>query len=333
MTSPGGRGALVVSLDFEIHWGVRDTVAATDPYRRNLLGVREAVPRMLEVFEEYGVAATWATVGFLFARDRDELLAMSAEARPHYVNRALDPYDEPLGSDEDDDPLHYGASLIELIRAVPRQEIASHTFSHYYCREPGQTKETFEADLAAAVRIASARGVALRSLVFPRNQVNLDYLDVLTRHGFTSYRSNPDRTLHADPWVRGGLVKRAARLMDDYVTAGPKNLAGWDDLRVNERLCRVPASFFLQPFSPSRARFDGARARRLTGALRQAGRRGRIFHLWWHPHNFGAHLDENLAFLRKILDAFRASAEGDGMRSLTMAEVAEQALGVTPPAR
>ena len=66
-----GFGALVISLDFELHWGVRDKRPVDGPYRENLLGAREAIPRMLDLFEEFGVAATWATVGFLFAKNRD----------------------------------------------------------------------------------------------------------------------------------------------------------------------------------------------------------------------------------------------------------------------
>jgi len=51
-------GALVISLDFELHWGVRDRLSAEGPYRANLLGARAAVPRMLALFEKYGVAVT-----------------------------------------------------------------------------------------------------------------------------------------------------------------------------------------------------------------------------------------------------------------------------------
>ncbi len=46
------------------------------------------------------------------------------------------------------------------------QEIASRTFAHYYCLEPGQDA----ADLEAARAIAAAQGLATRTLVLPRNQ-------------------------------------------------------------------------------------------------------------------------------------------------------------------
>src|SRR5579859_4252999 len=67
-----GYGAFVISLDFELHWGVRDHEPLDGPYRPNLLGARNAIPRLLEMFERYGISATWAIVGFLFARSREE---------------------------------------------------------------------------------------------------------------------------------------------------------------------------------------------------------------------------------------------------------------------
>jgi len=65
---------------------------------------------------------------------------------------------------------------------------------------------------------------------------------------------------------------------------------------------------------------------RITSAMETAARRRRLFHLWWHPHNFGVDLKENLAFLRKILDHFRILQDRYGMRSMTMAAVADEVL-------
>ena len=44
---------------------------------------------------------------------------------------------------EADDPLHYAPSLIDDILRRRRQELATHTFSHCYCLEEGQTEEAF----------------------------------------------------------------------------------------------------------------------------------------------------------------------------------------------
>lgn len=50
-------GAFVISLDFELLWGVRDH-ADRSSYGRNILGGRAAIPRMLDLFERHGVRAT-----------------------------------------------------------------------------------------------------------------------------------------------------------------------------------------------------------------------------------------------------------------------------------
>ena len=67
----------MVSLDFELLWGVRDH-ADRDSYGRNVLGGREAIPRMLDLFAAHEIHATWATVGMLFCESRDELLDCGA---------------------------------------------------------------------------------------------------------------------------------------------------------------------------------------------------------------------------------------------------------------
>jgi hypothetical protein len=64
-------GRFVISLDFELLWGVRDH-ADRDSYGKNVLGARNAVPKMLEIFAKNGISATWATVGFLFCESKEE---------------------------------------------------------------------------------------------------------------------------------------------------------------------------------------------------------------------------------------------------------------------
>ena len=127
-------GVLVVSLDFELHWGVRDRWSVGD-HRARLLGAREAVPAMLELFEAFGIHATWAIVGFLFFEGKRELLDALPSRRPAYVDPVLSPYAglAAIGASERDDPFHFAPSLIRQIAHTPDQEIGTHTLSHYYC--------------------------------------------------------------------------------------------------------------------------------------------------------------------------------------------------------
>jgi peptidoglycan/xylan/chitin deacetylase (PgdA/CDA1 family) len=317
---------LVISLDFELHWGVRDQRSAHGPYRANLLGAREAVLRTLDLFAEFGVAATWAAVGFLFARSRDELERFAPTVRPAYQDPALNPYDEALGTGEADDPLHFAPSLIDAIRRADRQELATHTFSHYYCLEPGQTREAFEADIRSAVAIAEQYGVRPRTIIFPRNQHNPAYTEVLREAGITCYRGNPPGRIYR-PTDTAGDIRwiRAARLADAYLDLSGAATVRWDRVVEPGGMCNVPASRFLRPYSPRLRSLEPMRLRRLVGALRQAARAQEIFHLWWHPHNFGIYMEENLSTLRKFLVSFDEHRRSHGMRSLTMDEVAVQA--------
>ncbi len=316
------EGAFVVSLDFELHWGVRRLRPAHGPYRSNLLAEREAIPKILELFQAYGVAATWATVGFLFARSRDELEAYLPPIRPNYVDRRLDPYDEPIGKDEEDDPLHFAPSLIELIRRFPRQEIGSHTFSHYYCNEPGQTREAFKADVASAMGIAGARGITLQSIVLPRNQFNSNYADVLVRAGIRYYRGSQQGWMHANGGLHGEpQTRRIARMIDSYLPLSWSNTIAPSDIPEHNGLLNIRASQFLRPYMPMGRSMEFARLQRISAAIEHAAKMGRVFHLWWHPHNFGSHMAENLAFLRSVLERFAFFRDRYAIRSYAMHEI------------
>jgi peptidoglycan/xylan/chitin deacetylase (PgdA/CDA1 family) len=322
--------ALVVSIDVELRWGLRDLIPPDGgPYRENLLGARRALPRLLDLFRAYDVGATWAMVGFLMAGSRDELMAHAPppELRPAYADRRLDPYGEATGRDERDDPLHFGASLVARIADCPRQEIASHTFSHYYCLERGQTRASFAADLAAAARIAAARGVQLSSIALPRNQLNSAYAGALREAGIAAVRGNQRGWLYrpATDAVDRSLPRRAGRLVDAYTGVTGSHVLAWPDVPRADGTCEVAASMFLRPYSPLARHLEAVRIARIQRGVRAAAAAGGIFHLWWHLHNVGRHIDQNLGALRTVLDTFAACREGHGMQSLPMREVASAA--------
>src|SRR3546814_9234323 len=60
--------------------------------------------------------------------------------------------------------------MVRRILQCPDQEIATHSYSHYYCLEPGQTDDQFRADLRAATAQLREWNIDCRSIVFPRNQ-------------------------------------------------------------------------------------------------------------------------------------------------------------------
>lgn len=318
------HGVFTLSLDFELYWGVRDK-RSIDAYGQNLRGVRHAIPEMLRVFGHDKIHVTWAVVGFLFFRDAAELKSNVPVLLPSYVNQRLSPY-RYIDSTADLDALyHFAPELIQLISGQEGHEIASHTFSHYCCLEEGQDLAQFDADIEAAVKIASDRGIRFRSLVFPRNQWNEHYLSTLRKYGFECFRGNGEsRIYQASDGAGQSPLVRAMRLLDAYV-----NLSGHNtyDLQscIRQTPYNFPASSFLRPHSERLAFLDGLRLRRIKQSMTDAARNKRLYHLWWHPHNFGRNTEENIAFLQAIVDHFKVLKNRYGFESMNMGELCELA--------
>ena len=309
-------GEFVISLDFELLWGVRDH-ATRDSYGANILGGRAAIPPMLEQFERNEIEATWATVGAAFCATRDELFAAlpPEELRPRYEQAALSNYQylDEIGPDEASDPYYFAASLVEQIAACPGQEIATHTMSHYYCLEPGASVDSFTADIDAALKIAATRGVSLNSIVFPRNQYAAEHLDVIRQRGIQHYRGNPGAWAYRSVAGAGQtLPRRLLRLIDAHTgVLGPHLYEPGGD--------NVPASHYLRPCAGRLAPFHPRHLAMIERAMTQAARTGTGFHLWWHPHNFGISTEANLGGLDRILACFERLKGEYGMVSRTMA--------------
>jgi hypothetical protein len=151
--------------------------------------------------------------------------------------------------------------------------------------------------------------------------------------GFTSYRGpQPSWGHQAQKTETTGRARRAARLADTYAGLSPPPTFGWDDLVDDDGLCNIAASAFLRPFTPRRRALEPLRRARLVAGLRAAAHRGRLFHLWWHPHNFARHPEESFALLEAILDEAARLRESDGLESLSMGDVSTRALTTSGPA-
>jgi peptidoglycan/xylan/chitin deacetylase (PgdA/CDA1 family) len=326
----------VISLDFELHWGIRDHADRTTAAYADLAPSRQIVTDLSSTFARRGIRATWATVGLLFASTRESAESVRPTRRPAYRRTELDPYRELIGESEDVDPEHLAGSLVRRLADTPGQEVASHTFSHFYCLEDGQDGDDLRADLAAAQAIAGTLGLRLTSLVLPRNQWNPRYAPIVREAGFTCIRG-PQPSFGHEARAHGehGVLGRAGRLVDTYAGVAPPPTTAWDAVRRADGLCDVPASAFLRPYSPGRRRLVPLQYRRLVAGMRDAARRGRIFHLWWHPQNFARHPEESFELLGRLLDEFDRLARDDGLRSLSMRDVAtavagDRAPGATP---
>lgn len=319
------QGRFLISLDFELMWGVRD-VKTIDSYGEAIKKVHLVLPRILTLLQEYDIKATIATVGFLFSKNERHLNHYLPKKIPQYVNQKLSPYDDlAIQMKNFQSPYYWCSSLIDLIQNdFPEQEIATHTFSHYYCLEEGQTDHIFEDDLISAINIAKSRGVQLRSIIFPRNQVNEEYLEICKKYGITSYRG-VEYCWFYQPTSRKKQTskKRAFRLIDSYF-----NISGHNTFIPNQNkgLVNLPASRFLRPYSKNLKLIEGIKINRIKASMSYAAKKNEVFHLWWHPHNFSQYSEEMLNQLRDVLEHFKFLKEKFSFQSSTMAEVADEIL-------
>ena len=315
------KGTLIVSLDFELFWGMLDC-STLEKYGPNVLGGRKAIPKLLALFEKYGIHATWATVGFLFARDYEELKSYFPQAQPSYTDSALSPYPvfETIGTDEEEAPCFYGSSLVRMVADAPGQEIGSHTFCHYYCREKGQTPEQFAADMAAAKAIGAAHGYDLTSVILPRNQCEPEYTDVLRSLGFTAYRDEENDWIHEKISIRP--LKRLLRLADVYF---PLTGLGGYTPRNENGIWNLVGSRMYKPILKPLGFLEGVKLHRIKRQMLHAAKKGLTFHLWWHPHNIGVMTQAHLDQLEEIFHYYSELREKYGMESLNMREAAEAA--------
>ncbi len=289
------RGVFIISLDFEMMWG--NARWKPEGYgRTHVAHVRDVIGGLLNLFEDYGVCATFAVVGKIFLEETVD--------------------DDIPGAYKD---LYYAPDVVRQLKASPWIEVGIHSYAHH----PHVTKEMFADDLQKALETAKAEDICIKSMVFPNNYIKDEYLEECQKLGITCYRGNPVKFYDARSAKRA-VINRICRLLDAYV-----NIGGKTSYRLGKKengLMNVRASRFLRPYTPMLFFAEKLRLRRIQQEMAYAARHHEVYHLWWHPHNFGANMKKNFVFLEKILKTYKQLHQQYGMVSRTMGELAEKEL-------
>ncbi len=280
----------ILSLDTEIAWG---TDAHLLPrYAACFDDYPAIVRRLIDLLDTYQVPATWALVGHLLLQPDD----------PRALKRT------PAG-------WYHAPYLLDWLRAARTpHEFATHTFAHIYTDVVSPAE--WEADLRLCLDLHREHGLpAIRSLVFPRNQVK--YLDTLTRLGIVAYRGVEGRRPREQRGVRHLLNRALAVQPPTYALTGCREPNG---------LVNLPASQFLLAYDGIRGFIPTAsRVRQARLGLEQAVRLDEVFHLWFHPFNLGTspRMFTALETILRQVDHLRQSGT---LQALTMAQAADVAL-------
>ena len=225
---------------------------------------------------------------------------------------------------KDDDPLHYAARLIARIANVSEtRNRDTHVFALLLSGAWGDTARLLLPTYS--VRLPSRDAAALRCVPSCFRAINFGRAmrALLKQVGVVCYRGNEPHWMYQPrPRSQETLAVRAPRLLDHYVSLSGSKVVRWEEILQPSGLCDVRSSMFLRPYSPQRKSLESIRLRRIAGGIRAAAEQRGIFHLWWHPHNFGANTKENLDFLRSVLEVFASCRQAHGMRSLSMLDVA-----------
>lgn len=313
------NGIFILSLDFELFWGSPEKWDLSEK-KECLLNTRNTIPKILSLFEKYDIHATWATVGFLFANNREQLHNYLPLNKPTYSNQNISSYIylQNVGTDEKNDPFHFAPSLIKKILSTKNQELGSHTLSHYYCEEPGQKPEQFFEDLNKALLIAKDNfDVELKSLVLPRNQINNKYIKIAKEVNFKTVRSNPDvwfwnyKNLKFVPLIRA---------FDTLFSVSRSLTFDFQSINQSNGITQIPASRFFRPYKSSEKLIQNLKLRRIKKEMLYAAKNNRGYHLWFHPHNFGDYPEMNLFQLEDLLKYYKILNEKYNFSSMNMGE-------------
>lgn len=307
---PPEPGVMVVSIDFEMAWGV---VHRNGRVIYDIDDERSWLQQLLGIFDHYGIPATWATVGHLMMNGcgRDDTgVAHPDIIRPRYSWFDGDWFDQDpcghvLGS-----PTWYAPDVVgNILERRVGHEIGCHTFSHIVVGDPGCSVEAFDSELRACERVARAHDVTLRSFVYPRNTIG--HVPELVRHGYTAYRGR-----RHDPFVRFGRAGSMVRLVDRFrpLPASVVRPVAEDGI------WNMPATCL---FSIEGRRWPGLWMRQMRRRLRHAARHGGLFHVWFHPHNLVRGGRRTLDLFEELLAEAAELRDQGRLETLTMGAYAD----------
>ena len=311
------KGIFIISLDFELMWGNIESWTVDGYGKTHVANVRKVILRMLELLQQWHVKATFDIVGLIMQKHGDVEIPSVV---PSYTKKTLSPYENIINNiKKKDEQLYFAPDIIDTLKSSPYVEIGTQTYCHYYCQEEGQTLEQFDADIETACRVAKRRDIVLKSIVFPRNQILKEYLAICKKYGLTSYRGNAMKFFDVPQSFFDKYKNRVFRLIDSYL-----NISGFTSYNIDsyeDEIMNIPASRFLRPYSRRLFFLEGLKISRIKKEMKYAARHNEIYHLWWHPHNFGGDLKKNFELVEKIFKFYKELNEEYGMQSMTMSEL------------
>lgn len=305
-------GNFVISLDFELYWGVSDSKSLKD-YLDNLENVEKIIKKTLKIFSDYSIEATWAYVGFLNFESIDELRRFVSKIKKYnYTKGIKNNYDLLHFFSRKQSKYLFLPKIIDLINESKGQELGCHNFSHLFSNNEGISIKDFNTDIDLFIKRSNEKKYDKpKSYIFPRNEINEKHLGVLREKGFKTFRGTESSNI----FKNNSLFSRVTRVLDTVINLSGDNIY---DLKFSKNgLLNIPSSRFLRPITKYKL-INKLRLYRIVNGMRKAAELGKVYHLWWHPHNFGNDVDGNIHNLSLILKEYEKLKINKGFKSMNM---------------
>ena len=310
-------GVFVISLDFELFWGVAD-IADIAQWENDIKKVYDIVPRTLDLFEKYGIHATWATVAGIMLDDYKELLQYLPEDLPEQTHEIISKFNFSDELKSIPDYMLFGNKLVQLVKNAEGQEIGTHTFTHYYCDKKDSNIKDFLYEMDTASLIMKKKGYGeCNSVVFPRNQVSECYVHVLPQNIYAFRGSIPG---YIDK-----LKKKNRRLgtlvwyLDHYLPL-QNSAYSLNEIKKGKKY-DIKLSRLFKAYKEKYRFAEKMKIWRYKKEMEYAAKKGKVYHICWHPHNFSRCTDRNFEQLEDLLIKFKVLEEKYGMVSMNMDEL------------
>src|SRR5712692_932134 len=199
------KGAVTISADFELEWAFRG-LRLED---QKLMGVRSRrnLPIVLRILDEQSIPITWATVGHLFLESCERGACGLAHPEmprpprnPHWKG---DWYVHDPCTNVEKDPGWYAPDLINMVTSSQvKHEIGTHSFSHIEFSKQTSNELLVRRELEESSVVMERFGLRPKSLVYPRNRMGHQYLELISDLNITSVR-------HRDSSIRLSYPERS----------------------------------------------------------------------------------------------------------------------------
>lgn len=284
------EGNFVFSFDFELFWGVHHN-KDLQSYGKNLEGAILNLPRISHIFADHDVFFTCANVGMLYNNDWKEWERNKPELLPEYKVDNCSPFQKSFFIEKSIDHNYlFSKEIISVIRNCGH-EIATHTYSHYFCLDAENGIGAFKSDLEAAINIAKLNNDLISTIIFPRNQYADEHLKICNEFGIKVFRGNPDSGIfNKSNSLFNAYYKKTIRTLDSFLNVtGSNTFSPEND---SSGLLDVKASFFFRSSSSTKLTIlNYLHLRRLKNAMTEAAIKKETIHIWCHPHNIKTEKD------------------------------------------